>query len=371
MATFAVGSVIPGEKSQEASPSTQDSKYLILAVVLLRFAFAGLAIIAKSALAKGMSPFTFAVYRNAIATVTFAPFALIFERSNRPSLTLSILCKIILLGLLGVIEQDLYYTGMKHTTATFATALYNVLPVITFVLSWILRQENVNFKSLHGYAKLFGTLVTFGGSMVMTVIKGPLIGLPWTKHRTNIADVNPQNPILGSIMILTACCCWAYFHILQAEVLQSLEPSKFELSLTTLICAMATVESSITTLVVERGNAAIWSIHLDIKLLAYFYGGIICSGVAYYIAGIVMKKKGPVFVTSFNPLTMVIVAVMGSFIFAEELDLGKVAGAIIIVIGLYLVLWGKSEKKDQNISSVTNPSTLSDGSLATTDDGVV
>ncbi|CAA3026442.1 WAT1-related At2g39510-like [Olea europaea subsp. europaea] len=350
MATFAVGSVIPGEKSQEASPSTQDSKYLILAVVLLRFAFAGLAIIAKSALAKGMSPFTFAVYRNAIATVTFAPFALIFER---------------------VIEQDLYYTGMKHTTATFATALYNVLPVITFVLSWILRQENVNFKSLHGYAKLFGTLVTFGGSMVMTVIKGPLIGLPWTKHRTNIADVNPQNPILGSIMILTACCCWAYFHILQAEVLQSLEPSKFELSLTTLICAMATVESSITTLVVERGNAAIWSIHLDIKLLAYFYGGIICSGVAYYIAGIVMKKKGPVFVTSFNPLTMVIVAVMGSFIFAEELDLGKVAGAIIIVIGLYLVLWGKSEKKDQNISSVTNPSTLSDGSLATTDDGVV
>lgn len=51
--------------------------------------------------------------------------------------------------------------------------------------------------------------------------------------------------------------------------------------------------------------------------------GIICSGVAYYIAGIVMKKKGPVFVTSFNPLTMVIVAVMGSFIFAEELDLGK------------------------------------------------
>lgn len=80
MATFGVGGFIPEEISQEASPSTLGSKYLILAVVLLRFAFAGLAIIAKSALAKGMSPFTFAVYRNAIATVTFAPFALIFER---------------------------------------------------------------------------------------------------------------------------------------------------------------------------------------------------------------------------------------------------------------------------------------------------
>lgn len=60
--------------------------------------------------------------------------------------------------------------------------------------------------------------------------------------------------------------------MLQAEVLQSLKPFKFELSLTTLLCTMATVESAITTLVVERGNTAIWSIHLDIKLLAYFYG---------------------------------------------------------------------------------------------------
>ncbi|CAI9784573.1 unnamed protein product [Fraxinus pennsylvanica] len=345
MATFGVGGFFPEEQSQEASPSTQGSKYLILAVVFLRFAFAGLAIIAKSALAKGMSPFTFAVYRNAIATVTFAPFALIFERTNRPRMTLSMLYKIILLGLLGVIEQDLYYTGMKHTTATFATALYNVLPVITFVLSWILRQENVNFRSLRGHAKLLGTLVTFGGAMVMTVIKGPVIDLSWTKDTTS-AHINPQNPILGAFMILTACFCWAYFHILQADMLESLKPYNFELSLTTLICTVATVESAITTLVIERGNAAIWSIHLDIKLLAYIYGGIICSGVAYYIAGIVMKQKGPVFVTSFNPLTMVIVAVMGSFIFADELDLGKVAGAIIIVIGLYLVLWGKSEKKD-------------------------
>lgn len=85
----------------------------------------------------------------------------------------------------------------------------------------------MNFRSLHGHAKLFGTLVTFGGSMVMTVIEGPVIGLPWTKHTSNIADINPQNPILGSIMILTACCCWAYFHILQVIKSLSLLPSLF------------------------------------------------------------------------------------------------------------------------------------------------
>ncbi|KAL2544114.1 WAT1-related protein [Forsythia ovata] len=388
MATFGVGGFFPEERSKEGwSSSTflgkilisEGSKYLILAAVLLRVAFAGLAIIAKSALAKGMSPFTFAVYRNAIATVTFAPFALIIERDKRPRMTLSILYKIILLGLLGVIEQDLYYTGMKHTTATFATTLYNILPVITFVLSWILRDEKVNFKSLHGHAKFVGTFVTVGGAMFMTFIKGPVIGLPWTNHTAASAEINHQNHIIGPLMILTACFCWSFFHILQDHTLKSYN---VELSLTTLI--------------------------------SYIYGGIICSGVAYYVAGIIMKIKGPVFVTSFNPLTMAGCCRDRFFRFGRGIGLWKrsrshhhrwvagpvalvvempphwrpvldenlyyvrmkyvtatfataifnvlpvitflmawmlrVTGAIVIVVGLYIVLWGKS--KDQISSMV-------------------
>lgn len=51
--------------------------------------------------------------------------------------------------------------------------------------------------------------------------------------------------------------------------------------------------------------------------------GVVCSGLAYYIQGIVMKVRGPVFVTAFNPLSMVIVAIMGSFILGEQLFLGR------------------------------------------------
>ncbi|KAK3009454.1 hypothetical protein RJ639_014211 [Escallonia herrerae] len=78
--------------------------------------------------------------------------------------------------------------------------------------------------------------------------------------------------------------------------------------------------------------------------------GIICSGVSYYVTGLIMKAKGPVFVTAFNLSGMVIVvAIMSSFIFAEQMDLGRVLGAIIIVLGLYLVIWGK--RKDQDLSN--------------------
>lgn len=51
--------------------------------------------------------------------------------------------------------------------------------------------------------------------------------------------------------------------------------------------------------------------------------GMVTSGVGYYVSGLIMKEKGPVFVTAFNPLNMVIVAILGSFILSEELNLGR------------------------------------------------
>lgn len=51
--------------------------------------------------------------------------------------------------------------------------------------------------------------------------------------------------------------------------------------------------------------------------------GIVCSGVAYYVQGIVSKERGPVFVTAFNPLCMIITAIMGSIILKEEITRGR------------------------------------------------
>lgn len=86
-----------------------------------------------------------------------------------------------------------------------------------------------------------------------------------------------------------------------------------------------------------------------------FMQGIICSGLAYYIQGIIMKERGPVFVTAFSPLSMIIVAIMGSIILAEKTYLGRVIGAIVIVVGLYLVVWGKSKENKLSSLSIGEP----------------
>ncbi|XP_009798285.1 WAT1-related protein At2g39510-like [Nicotiana sylvestris] len=322
-----------------------------LAVILLQFGYAGSAIIAKSALNHGMSHFTFAVYRNVFATFVFAPFAMVLERKIRPNMTVSIFLKIMLLGLLEpVIDQNLYYTGLRYTTATFATAMCNVLPALTFLLAWILRLEKVNIRRLSSQAKIVGTTVTFGGAMIMALIGGPTIGLPWTRHLLSTttatsASLTELQPIKGALFIAAGCICWACFYNLQAITLKTYPAA---LSLTCLICSAGAVEGTALTLVAERGNTSIWAIHLDTKLLSYVYSGMVTSGLGYYVSGLIMKDKGPVFVTAFNPLNMVLVAILGSFILSEQLNLGRVLGGAIIVIGLYLVIWGKS--KDQILS---------------------
>ncbi|KAL7247712.1 hypothetical protein ACSBR2_002595 [Camellia fascicularis] len=39
-----------------------------------------------------------------------------------------------------VIDQNLFYAGMKYTIATFATAMCNIVPAMFFLMAWILRN---------------------------------------------------------------------------------------------------------------------------------------------------------------------------------------------------------------------------------------
>lgn len=38
-----------------------------------------------------------------------------------------------------VLDQNLYYVGANDTSAGFASALFNLLPAITFVMALVLR----------------------------------------------------------------------------------------------------------------------------------------------------------------------------------------------------------------------------------------
>uniref|UniRef100_M4CX63 WAT1-related protein n=1 Tax=Brassica campestris TaxID=3711 RepID=M4CX63_BRACM len=305
-----------------------------MAIVFIQFLYALMSIVAKIALNQGMSPHVLVAYRMAVAAALITPFALVLERP--------------------VVEQNLYYSGMKLTTATFTSALCNALPAMTFIMACIFKLEKVNIRRRHSQAKLVGTMVAIGGAMLMTFFKGNVIELPWTSKPMGIIgqahsmNTPKQEDIgKGSVMLVASCFSWSCYIILQANILNTYNA---ELSLTALMCIMGMLEASVIALIWERKNMSVWKIHPDMKLLASIYGGLV-SGLAYYAIGWASKKRGPVFVSAFNPLSMVIVARLSSFVFLEKLYLGRVVGSVVIVFGVYLVLWGKSKDKIEQPST--------------------
>ncbi|KAH1065254.1 hypothetical protein J1N35_030241 [Gossypium stocksii] len=316
-----------------------------LSMISLQFGFAGMYVITMVSLQHGMNHYVLAVYRHLVATVVIAPFALVLERKIRPKLTLPILLRILVLGFLEpVVDQNLYYLGMKYTTATLASATVNVIPAITFVMALIFRLEKVKLKKVHSIAKIIGTVIMVPGAIIMTMYKGPVINFIKLQGGSNHSATNEAEAkhwVAGTLMLLARCWGWSGFYILQSFTLK-MYPA--ELSLTALICFFGTIGGAAVSFVTERDMNA-WKIGCDSSLLAAVYSGVVCSGIAYYAQGVVIREQGPVFVTAFSPLCMIITAALGSFILAEKVHLGSIIGTVIIIFGLYTVLWGKS--KDQ------------------------
>ncbi|KAG6511608.1 hypothetical protein ZIOFF_029681 [Zingiber officinale] len=328
-----------------------------LAMISLQFGYAGMNILTKFSLNHGMSHYVLVVYRHAFATLSIAPFALILERP--------------------VIDQNFYYAGLKFTSPTFSCAMSNMLPAMTFVLAIIFRMERLDLKQVRSQAKLIGTLVTVAGAMLMTLYKGPIMHMVWTKYMpihpsesdSATDDSSGKNWFMGCIFLIIATLAWASFFVLQTA---ALERYRAHFSLTTLICLIGTLQAIVVTFVMEH-KFSVWSIGFDMNLLAAAYAGIVTSGIAYHVQGLVIQDKGPVFASAFSPLMMIIVAIMGSFILAEKIYLGGVIGAVLIVAGLYSVLWGKhkEDKEKKQMEAMEIPMAMKEAQGVMEPDDVV
>ncbi|GAB2260395.1 hypothetical protein Droror1_Dr00011250 [Drosera rotundifolia] len=211
--------------------------------------------------------------------------------------------------------------------------------------------ERVDIRKIHSQAKIIRTIITVRGAMLMTLYKGPVVDFMRRagRHVAAANSTSNQHWILGTLMLIGCCLGWAGFFSLQSFTLREYPA---ELSLTALICTMGMVKGAAVTLAFER-NMSVWALGWDSRLLASVYSGVACSGIAYYIQGVVNKQKGPVFVTAFSPLCMIITAILGSLFLSEQLHLGSILGAITIAIGLYFVVWGKSKDPvDSSLSLV-------------------
>ncbi|KAK9145914.1 hypothetical protein Sjap_005817 [Stephania japonica] len=256
-------------------------------------------ILVKISLDEGLNQVVLIVYRNLIGMVVLAPFAYAFERTNHPSLSFSILIKIfVLAGVGSTINQNVHYLGLGLTSATVSAAMSNIIPSFTFIMAVALRMEKVNIRSAKGIAK-----------------------------------------IIGSLLVLIGQAAWGGWITLQAIFFKDYPAG---VSLNVLTCFFGAIQCFVIAVIVDR-NPESWKLGWNIQLLTIIYNGVITSALLYWIQTWCIREKGPVFVAMFSPLGLLFVGVFSAVVFAERLYLGSLVGAILIVTGLYCVLWGKSK----------------------------
>ncbi|XP_024311435.1 WAT1-related protein At1g09380 isoform X2 [Brachypodium distachyon] len=279
-------------------------------------------------------------------------------QKKRPPLTMKVATGLFLCGLFGItINQNLLVFAIKLTNSTtIVTALSNLTPQSTFIVAILSRMETLKLKKPSGRAKLGGTLVGLGGAMLLTFYKGPEIkflhhlahGLNSHAHGNHKQLLIPPpaagTRILGSFLAITSCFSFAIWLTIQAKVSQ-VYPCHY--SIAALVCVFGAMQSTLLALCMHR-DADHWRLGLNVRLYSSAYAGIVASGSAFPLMSWCLRKKGPLYVSMFGPLIVVFVAVMSSIVLEETLHLGIVLGAVLIVAGLYMVLWGKAREQEED-----------------------
>ncbi|KAM4117522.1 hypothetical protein ACB094_02G131100 [Castanea mollissima] len=313
--------ITANDNSDKAAPKVSLAKrmakvperaMLHLVMTAWQFGYAGNHIILRAALNMGVSKLVFPLYRNIIALLALAPFAYFLEKKDRPPLTTKLLVQLFLLGFVGITcNQGLYLLGLDNTSPTFASATENIVPAVTFLMAVVLRIEQIHLNRKDGIAKVVGTIASIAGASVITLYKGPTIYAPNSSHLhqshflVSLGDAKGKNWTLGCIYLIVHCLCWS---------------ASFERDLQA------------------------WQVHSDGELFSIFYTGVVASALSFAAQTWVIDRAGLVFVSVYLPVQTLPVAVMASVVLGEEFYLGGVIGAVLIVVGLYLVVWCKSEE---------------------------
>ncbi|KAH7524150.1 protein WALLS ARE THIN 1 [Ziziphus jujuba] len=319
------------------------------AMLALQFGYAGFHVVSRAALNMGISKLVFPVYRNIIALLLLLPFAYFLEKKERPAISLNFLLQFFMLALVGITaNQGFYLLGLDNTSPTFASAIQNSVPAITFLMAAILRIEKVRLNRKDGIAKVAGTIFCVAGASVITLYKGPTIYSPSPPLQSSAAELFPslgdakgKNWTLGCIYLIGHCLSWSGWLVLQAPVLKKY-PAR--LSVTSYTCFFGIIQFVIIAALAERDSQA-WIFHNGGEIFTILYAGVVASGIAFAVQIWCIDRGGPVFVAVYQPVQTLVVAIMASVALGEEFYLGGIIGAVLIIVGLYLVLWGKSEER--------------------------
>ncbi|KAM7485599.1 hypothetical protein LguiA_001608 [Lonicera macranthoides] len=304
---------------------------------------AGLQLLSKVVMSsEENSAFMFALmtYRHLLAAVCLVPVALYFERGNVKNMTWSACLWLFMVALTGIsIGLGFFYFGQRDTTATYATNFLNLIPIVTFIFSAILRIERLRVRTRAGKIKIGGAILCLGGALTISLYKGTTLHIGPHRKYEGATMIYHHNYKRGTLFLVASILAYAARFIMQVK-LSNVFPYKYWA--TTLICIMASFQQVIIGLCMKRNKAA-WSLGWNLQLVWVISGAMVSIVTSCLVLWAVVKR-GPTYPSMFKPISLILVAVAEALFFHQDITLGSLLGMCIIIIGLYLFLWAKNKE---------------------------
>ncbi|KAI3900379.1 hypothetical protein MKW92_052424, partial [Papaver armeniacum] len=229
------------------------------------------------------------------------------------------------------------HLGLKYSSPTIANAVNNVFPALTFVAAVLFRFEKVHLRSNAGWAQILGTILTVGGAMTVTFYTGSQLNVENPAYDFSYLNGSSTRSasVLGPLFIALSCIARCGWFLLQKGLGDEFP---YPITSTAATSVFSTLQCAIIGVIMEHGSG--WSLRSKLRLISVIYSGVFGSAIACLVTALFIAKKGPVFVSMFNPLSLIIVAVLGWAFLKEKLYIGSLLGSSLILMGFFGVLWG-------------------------------
>ncbi|GLT79856.1 hypothetical protein SLA2020_513280 [Shorea laevis] len=197
--------------------------------------------------------------------------------------------------------------------------------------------------------------------MILTLYKGMPLTRPYRGataamgNQGNMMDSTKKTKkwTIGSVFLTASSIMLSSWFLVQGRIGKKY-PCQY--SSTAFMSFFAAIESAILSLVVERDFSK-WVLKGNLEIFTVTYAGTVASGLCFVGMSWCVKQKGPVFTAAFNPSLQIFVAIFDFSILHAQIYLGSVFGSILVVIGLYVLLWGKARSETEQLVLNQPPAT--------------
>lgn len=296
----------------------------IIALLLAHLIWGANFVVAKFTLNE-FPVFTLAFLRFAFASLLLAPFFWAENQKHLPAgrkfkIDKKDLPKLVLIGIFIItLNITFFFLGMERTTATSASILTLIIPMISVLAGWAFLKEKIYTVNLLGiFLGLIGALV--------------IIGLPQL-----ITGNFSLETTMGNIFIILASISFVIGAIFSRQMLR-----KYPSMIVTAFAFLVGVVTFFVPTILDYLENPAWTLHISyLGILGLIYMIFLSSISAYFLYEWGLSRTSLISADLFQYLEPFIATGLAVLLLGEKVTFSFIIGAVLIALGVYWGTFGK------------------------------